>query len=108
MDFLRQLRAGLGRQGAPADAGTTGENVRITNPWHAVSIVPKAGACASARSIAGKRFLSSEDPPPLPLKDCTAASCSCCYAHHSDRRARRREDPRTPGSSAHPQRRADD
>jgi hypothetical protein len=103
-----RLRGRIGRQAPPVSAETTGEHVRITNPWHAVSILPRPGACEPARSIAGKRFLSSEEPPPLPLEGCTAATCTCRYNHHSDRRAPRREAGTTAASNAHPRRRADD
>ncbi len=108
MDFLRKFRARLGPRAPRANSGVTHENVRITNPWHAVSIVPQAGACAAARAIAGKRDLSSEHPPQLPLEGCTAKTCTCRYAHHSDRRVRRRDDRARTASIAHPLRRADD
>ena len=108
MDLLRQLRARLGRQDPEGNFGTTRENVRITNLWHAVSILPRGEACAPARSIAGKRFLSSEGPPRLPLSGCTAATCTCRYTHHSDRRVHRRDSGIAAGTAGHPRRRADD
>ena len=108
MDLLGKFRARLGQRAPRADSGMTRENVRITNPWHAVSIVLQAGACAAARAIAGRRFLSSEHPPQLPLEGCTAATCTCRYAHHSDRRVHRRDGRARTASIAHPLRRADD
>jgi hypothetical protein len=61
----------------------------ISNPWHAVSVVPSEGACAKARSLSRLRFLSN-DAPPLPLKSCDARTCRCHYRHHEDRRRLRR------------------
>jgi hypothetical protein len=58
----------------------------VSNPFHAVSIQALANSCAAVREFEGKRFLSKEAPL-LPLKNCTAATCTCHYAHHGDRRA---------------------
>ena len=66
----------------------------ISNPYHAVSIMPGQGACKAARKEVESRFLSSEAPV-LPLKACDAARCTCRYRHHPDRRSdepRREED----------------
>jgi len=63
-------------------------------PWHAVSLVPRGGACEQAVALGNRRFLSREAPP-LPLPDCPFANrCNCVYRHHADRRAgpRRSED----------------
>jgi hypothetical protein len=57
----------------------------ISNPWHAVSVVPSEQACAKARSLSRIRFLSN-DAPPLPLESCDARTCRCHYRHHEDRR----------------------
>ncbi len=54
--------------------------------FHAVSIVFEQNACAAAKEMAGRRFLSSA-PPKLPLPDCDAASCKCHFKHHDDRRS---------------------
>ncbi len=60
------------------------------NRYHAVSIhspdAPDNAACYAARTISGKRFLSSEAPA-LPLAGCDNAECNCRYFHHSDRRS---------------------
>jgi hypothetical protein len=61
----------------------------ISNPWHAVSVVPSEGACAKARSLSRMRFLSN-DAPPLPLQSCDVRACRCHYRHHEDRRRLRR------------------
>ena len=50
----------------------------ISNPWHAVSVVPCKGACIVARQSTGMRFLSKEAPP-LPFAGCTAPACTCRY-----------------------------
>ncbi len=61
----------------------------ISNPWHAVSVVPSDGACAKARGLSRVRFLS-KDAPQLPFASCDARSCRCHYRHHEDRRGLRR------------------
>jgi hypothetical protein len=62
----------------------------ITNPYHAVSIVPAPmGACEAVKALAGRRFLSKEAPT-MPLPGCTASACRCAYKHHNDRRSTRR------------------
>ncbi len=66
----------------------------VSNPYHAVSIMPGQRACKAARTSMLSRFLSSEAPA-LPLKTCDAGQCTCRYQHHPDRRAeepRREED----------------
>lgn len=57
-----------------------------TNPYHAVSILPGASACAAAYRSAGQRFLSREAPR-LPLPSCDARTCGCRFKHFKDRRA---------------------
>lgn len=66
---------------------------RSANPYHAVSINPGGGACASAHRFAGQRFLSRQAPR-LPLPKCDVAVCECRFKHHEDRRVgpRRRAD----------------
>jgi len=113
MELLRRFGAKPEQRIPKVPAGTRREHVRITNPWHAVSIVPPPEGCASAETIAGKRFLSKESPPRVPLAGCTAAVCTCRYDHHEDRRSRRQANvpsaDRPPGSrGAVPQRRVDD
>ena len=85
------------------------EHVHLTNPWHAVSIVPGASCCSTARSLAGRRYLSSEPAPTVPLPGCSLAKCSCHYRHHDDRRSNRRATDRpVNGGEPQPRRRADD
>jgi hypothetical protein len=62
-------------------------------PWHAVEIVCSGSACESAIALAGRRFLSDQEPPRLPLADCPhAEKCSCRYRHFKDRRTASRRD----------------
>lgn len=58
---------------------------KAPNAFHAVSVVPGPQACAAARSLGDKRFLSREAPK-LPLRECDSGQCTCYYAHHADRR----------------------
>lgn len=63
---------------------------RISNPWHAVSVVTGEWPCDAALDLRGKRVLSA-DAPRLPLADCgRPADCACHYRHHADRRKERR------------------
>jgi len=72
-------------------AQKTGQDSKL---WHSVSIAPGVKACAEARALRGKRFLSRTKAPKLPLPECTmAATCKCSYKHHTDRR----EGPRRAG-----------
>jgi len=57
--------------------------------YHAVAIMPGHRCCAAAQDLRGQRFLSREAPP-LPLKECDRADCSCRYEHFDDRRAKPR------------------
>jgi hypothetical protein len=84
--FERFLRF---RSRADVKSKVRGNGVRnhvLSNPYHAVSIASPPKSCAAALEFKGKRFLSTEAPK-LPLKGCMAATCTCRYAHHDDRRA---------------------
>ncbi len=54
--------------------------------FHAVSIRLRSNACEAAKSMEGKRFLSSAAPR-LPLPDCDVLECRCKFVHHKDRRS---------------------
>jgi hypothetical protein len=88
---LRSALGGLLGGGKPAKKGKASSNTHyhITNPYHAVSIVPGGSCCNAARELRTQRFLSREAPP-LPLAGCTVASCRCSYKHFDDRRMRAR------------------
>ena len=65
--------------------------------YHAVSIKFDGNACAAAKAMEGRRFLSSAAPR-LPLPDCKGLECRCHFIHHKDRRLRR--DRRSPFAAA--------
>lgn len=56
-----------------------------TSEFHAVSIRFHSSACSAAKSLDGKRFLSSAAPR-IPLAECDVLECKCRFVHHSDRR----------------------
>lgn len=56
-----------------------------TTAFHAVSIKLGPNACAAAKSMADKRYLSGAAPK-LPLPNCTNLECKCRFVHHKDRR----------------------
>jgi hypothetical protein len=63
---------------------------RISNPWHAVSIVPGESACEAVGKWRDQRVLSAQAPQ-LPLAECAhPGQCTCRYRHHADRRSERR------------------
>lgn len=77
------------------------ELARAGGPYHCVALKPRAGCCPAVRKAAGTRYLSRQAPP-LPLPNCTAASCRCTYLHFDDRRDSDRRMPFAPRrSSAH-------
>src|SRR5262245_951398 len=51
----------------------------------AVQIRPRLGACRAAQLLQGHRFLA-KDAPSLPLRECSAARCSCKFSKMPDRR----------------------
>jgi hypothetical protein len=86
MDFLgkaKGLLTGLGQPPAPLEKAAPKKN---GTSYHAVAIDPGHHCCVLARTLAKRRFLSSKAPP-LPLKGCMNAECTCRYVHFADRRA---------------------
>lgn len=81
--FSRWSFAGLFKS-KPATRGKARPQA-TPNPYHAVSIVPGAHACAAADRFKGQRFLSRVAPR-LPLPTCDAPYCGCHFKHHKDRR----------------------
>ena len=79
--LFKRAKKLLGTPAAPKSL----EPKRPTKPWHAVSIAPGPQACAAARDLVRRRYLSREAPA-LPLKACDQAKCACRYNHHDDRR----------------------
>ena len=58
-----------------------------TNPYQAVGVVACSRACAAVGQVQGVRFLARQAPR-LPLPDCDrAATCTCRFEKHADRRA---------------------
>jgi hypothetical protein len=107
MSILKLFRVRFSEPTPPLPERGGGEHVRLTNPWHAVSVVPGTTCCSGARELAGKRYLSSEAPPALPLKGCPMIACTCRYRHHDDRRGRSTAMPQRETDGA-PKRRAED
>jgi hypothetical protein len=98
MSLSKLINSLLGRK--PADVVPTAAPLQrqwISNPWHAVSIIPSARSCRLARSLANVRFLSQQAPI-LPLADCTVRPCTCRYRHFQDRRTSSRRDSELVGS----------
>jgi hypothetical protein len=58
---------------------------KAPSPYHAVTVVPGARACAAAQALRDRRFLSRQAPP-LPLPGCDSGRCQCRYEHFDDRR----------------------
>jgi hypothetical protein len=56
-----------------------------SSEFHAVSIKFASNACSAAKSLEGKRFLSTAAPR-IPLPDCDVLECKCRFIHHRDRR----------------------
>jgi len=54
--------------------------------YHAVSIRAGDPCCEAARQFGQLRILSAKAPS-LPLPGCDVATCTCRYAHYSDRRS---------------------
>jgi hypothetical protein len=81
------IRRLFGPQPEPVKTRPEASSARqwISNPWHAVSVIPCRDACGAARQANRVRFLSKEAPV-LPLPGCSARNCDCRYRHHQDRR----------------------
>ncbi len=75
----------LGRK--PDVDPSTSQRIRISNPWHAVSVDCGRQGCTPAQQLGNQRFLSGQAPK-LPLVSCSnPMGCRCVYKHHDDRRA---------------------
>ncbi|MDX1508625.1 MAG: hypothetical protein R3358_10120 [Woeseiaceae bacterium] len=90
------LRRGGDSKPAPAARPDRRVSTNTSSKYHAVAIKFPSYACDAAKSIAGKRFLSSEAPP-IPLPDCDGRECECTFLHFKDRRTGKdRRSPFTP------------
>jgi len=81
--YVRSRQASKSQESRPA--------LRADNPstaYHAVSIKFASNACAAAKEMANRRFLSTAAPK-LPLAECNVMECKCRFVHHKDRRARK-------------------
>jgi len=86
-----------GKSADPVPSAESTQRQWISNPWHAVAIVPCARACRLARNLSNVRYLSQQAPV-LPLADCTIRPCTCRYRHFQDRRSSPRRDSDVVGS----------
>jgi hypothetical protein len=76
---------------AKSAARLPAETLQKSNPFHAVTVKYRKGACDAVRQLEAKRFLAKEAPR-LPLPDCTAKNCDCRFVHYDDRRGEERRD----------------
>lgn len=58
---------------------------RQPNPYRAVSISHRGGACAAVKALGNKRYPVAQAPR-LPLLQCDEAKCNCRYTRHEDQR----------------------
>jgi hypothetical protein len=78
--FIRSRRVTQSKEETPAT-----QTSKANTAYHAVSIKFPSNACAAAREMEGRRFLSTAAPK-LPLAGCQVLDCSCRFVHHKDRR----------------------
>ena len=62
------------------------KTIKREQDFRAVSIQICPHACAAAKKLRDKRFLSNQAPM-LPLNDCNVSDCKCKFVHHNDRRS---------------------
>ncbi len=74
-----------GSESKPQSPTTRPVKATSTSEFHAVSIKFPSSACSAAKSLDGKRFLSSAAPR-IPLAECDVLECKCRFVHYSDRR----------------------
>jgi len=78
--FIRSRQSYKPKQEQPA-----AQSDKANTAYHAVSIKFSSSACAAAKDMQGRRFLSTAAPK-LPLAGCQNLDCSCRFVHHQDRR----------------------
>ncbi len=81
-------------------AADESDEERDTHPYHCVTINPGQGACRTAQTLKGIRFLSAEAPL-LPLASCDTTRCRCTFTHYQDRRRGDRRNPYRPENHSH-------
>ncbi len=74
-----------GSDSKPQSPASRPVKTAATSEFHAVSIKFPSSACSAAKSLDGKRFLSSAAPR-IPLAECDVLECKCRFVHYSDRR----------------------
>ena len=74
-----------GSEPAPRSPAARPAKASASSEFHAVSIRFLSSACSAAKSLEGKRFLSSAAPR-MPLPECDVMECKCRFVHHTDRR----------------------
>lgn len=74
---------------------------RTPKSYHAVEVRPGSRPCKAVLDLGSVRFLSDQAPS-LPVPGCTAATCSCNFIHHDDRRQEDRRHPYGQWSSVPP------
>jgi hypothetical protein len=96
-----------GSESKPRSPAARPVKTTASSEFHAVSIRFLSSACSAAKSLDGKRFLSSAAPR-IPLAECDVLECKCRFVHYSDRReGDDRRNPYSPGiageTGKHPQ-----
>ena len=96
-----------GSESKPRSPAARPVKTTASSEFHAVSIRFLSSACSAAKSLDGKRFLSSAAPR-IPLPECDVLECKCRFVHYSDRReGDDRRNPYSPGiageTGKHPQ-----
>ncbi len=74
-----------GSESKPRSPAARPVKTTASSEFHAVSIRFLSSACSAAKSLDGKRFLSSAAPR-IPLAECDVLECKCRFVHYSDRR----------------------
>lgn len=74
---------------------------RTPKSYHAVEVRPGRRPCKAVQDLGNVRFLSDQAPS-LPVPGCMAATCTCSFIHHDDRRQEDRRHPYGQWSSVPP------